>query len=261
MYDLAKLNSATKYPSIPTLHEIGDRGNLAETRIEFVGEVVLTEKVDGTSSRIVLMPDGDWLIGSREELLTARGDRVPNQALGIVAALAELAHRLKGEPTDRITVFYLETFGARIGANGKQYSGTGAVGHRMFDLAYIPTHVLDWDREKIAGWRDRGGQPFAAEPVLRRAAEAEGIELTPRLGTIPASDLPTTVEETHDWLAATIPHTLAALDEQGRGQAEGIVLRTPSRSVTAKARFEDYRRTLKNRADATASHTKKAAQR
>ena len=32
------------------------------------------------------------------------------------------------------------------------------------------------------------------------------------------------------------------------GAAEGIVLRTPDRSVIAKARFQDYERTLKRRA-------------
>jgi hypothetical protein len=95
----------------------------------------------------------------------------------------------------------------------------------MFDLAYIPTHVLDWTREEIAAWRDNGGQPFAAEPVLQRAAKAEGIELTPRLATFPAGTLPASVALTHAWLGETVPRTLVGLDEGAGGRAEGIVLR------------------------------------
>jgi hypothetical protein len=257
--DLDTLNSATKYPSIPTYHALGDRGSLTEEVTQFHGDVLASEKVDGTSSRVVRMPDGDWYIGSREELLTARGDRVPNRALGIVAALNDLAQRLKGEPTDRITVFYLETYGARIGSNAKQYTDGTSVGFRMFDLAYIPTRVLDWSREEIASWRDGGGQPFATEAVLQRAAEAEGIELTPRLATFPAGTLPASIESTHTWLAETLPRTLVGLDAGAGGRPEGIVLRTTDRSVIAKARFQDYERTLKVRADAERAAAKAKA--
>jgi hypothetical protein len=36
-----------------------------------------------------------------------------------------------------------------------------------------------------------------------------------------------------------------SIDDGGGGWAEGIVLRTPDRSVIAKARFQDYNRTLR----------------
>ena len=45
---LAKLDSATKYPSIPTFHELGDRGILQESGNPFAGyqgPIVATEKV------------------------------------------------------------------------------------------------------------------------------------------------------------------------------------------------------------------------
>lgn len=249
MNDLAALNSATKYPSIPTYHALGERGVLTETATAFTGEVILTEKVDGTSSRVVFTPDGDWFIGSREELLTARGDRIANPALGIVEALRPLAERLVGNPaaTNQFTVFFLETFGGKIGGQARQYTGAGEVGFRLFDLAYIPTAILDLPRAVIAEWRDGAGQAFCTEPTLRRAAAAEGVELTPRLATIPADALPATVEDTHTWLTETLPATLVALDEGAGGRAEGIVLRTADRSVIAKARFEDYARTLRHR--------------
>lgn len=247
MIDLRALNSATKYPSIPTYHALGDRGSLTEEATAFHGDVILTEKIDGTNSRIIVMPDGDWFIGSREELLTARGDRVPNPALGIVEALHGVAPRLTADADESILVAYLETYGARIGGQAKQYTATGAVSWRMFDLAFIPFGVLSWEREKIAAWRDGGGQRFAREATMQEAAANWGIELTPRLGVVPAELLPATVEDTHAWLVEAAASTRVALDEGALGRAEGIVLRTVDRSVIAKARFEDYTRTLKRR--------------
>ena len=252
MLNLTTLNSATKYPSIETYHALGERGALTEEVTRFHGEVILTEKVDGTNVRIIRMPDGDWFIGSREELLTARGDRVRNPALGIVDAVHSIAEqmkdiKIKDTDTDEIAVYYLETYGAKIGGQARQYTGTGRVGWRMFDIAFVPFEALGWDREQIAAWRDGGGQRFAEEPVLQRAAEAQGLELTPRLATLPAESLPATVDDAHAWLAETLPRTLVGLDARAGGRPEGIVLRTPDRSVIAKARNEDYARTVKRR--------------
>lgn len=246
-FDLEVLNSATKYPSIPTYHALGERGALVEQATAFTGEVLLTEKVDGTNSRICRLPGGDWFIGSREELLTARGDRVHNPALGIVAALRELADGLKVEDTGQIAVFYLETYGGRIGGQARQYSGQGLVGYRMFDLAFVSPEVLGWDRARISAWRENGGQSFADETTLASAASLAGIELTPRLASLEADTLPTTLEQTHTWLRETLPATLVGLDAAALGRAEGIVLRTTDRAVIAKARFQDYERTLKRK--------------
>jgi hypothetical protein len=246
--DLAALNSATKYPSIPTYHELDPKnGGLLETSTAFEGDVVLTEKVDGTNSRIVLLPDGDWFIGSREELLYARSDRVGNPALGIVNALKPLADRLQGTGTDHIQVFFLEVYGHKVGGAAKQYTVQGNVGYRLFDVACVLPDVLDWSREQISFWRENGGQRFCTEAALQRAADAESIDLTPRLGTVPADELPATVEGMHGWLLSALPGTHVALEEGAGGRAEGIVLRTTDRSVIAKARFQDYERTLKRR--------------
>jgi hypothetical protein len=247
MLDLNALNSATKYPSIPTYHALGERGSLLEEPVVFDGDVVLTEKIDGTNSRIILMPGGDWFLGSREELLTARGDRVHNPALGIVDALRDLADRIKVEDENLITVFYLETYGGRIGGQARQYTGDGTVGFRMFDLASIPMEVVGWDRARISAWRDAGGQSFANEDALQRAAEAGKIDLAPRLARIPARDIPVTLADTRAWLSETLPGSLVGLDAGALGRPEGIVLRTTDRAVIAKARFQDYERTHKRK--------------
>ena len=252
--NLQALNSATKYPSIPTYHALGDRGALTEDVTVFTGEVILAEKINGGNSRVILMPDGDWFIGSRDELLTARGDRIPNPALGITEVLSDIAENLQGGDTDQVAVFYLETYGVSTRISGaKQYTGNGLSGARMFDIAFIPVEVLGWEPVKIAAWRDHGGQKFATGKTLQRAAEAEGIPLVPQLGTCPAGDLPVSVEDTYTWLAGVLPRTLAALDENAGGKPEGIVLRAADRSVIAKARFEDYARTLRRRAETAAA--------
>ena len=90
--DLRKLNSATKYPSIPTYHSLGERGRLLDQCIDLAEQdLVATEKVDGTNSRIIILPDGMYLIGSREELLHAKGDLIHNPAQGIVTPKTGLA--------------------------------------------------------------------------------------------------------------------------------------------------------------------------
>src|SRR5690606_30690857 len=184
-------------------------------------------------------------------------------ALNIVEALKPLAERLN--PRDehgQIVVFFLEVYGRKIGGAAKQHTGNGNLGYRLFDIACLLPDVLDWPREhvttcrdnrarreQISTWRDNGGQRFCTEAALQRAAEAEAIELTPRLETVPGDALPTDIEEMAAFLAGRLPVTRVALDEGAGHQPEGIVLRTADRSVIAKARFQDYTRTLKRRAN------------
>ncbi len=120
--DFDKLNSATKYPHIPTYHKLGERGILQEEPIAFEGDVVLTEKVDGTNARIILMPDGDWCIGSREDLFTARGDRVYNTELRVVETLSPVAEKLGASNLSDIMVFFLEVYGKGTSAKSASSS-------------------------------------------------------------------------------------------------------------------------------------------
>jgi hypothetical protein len=251
MTDFDVLNSATKYPSIPTYHALdAATGALLEEPARFTGTVYLTEKVNGTSGRVVVLPSGDFLIGSREELTYARGDRIENPELGIVPALKDLAANLAWyDPPAGALVYYLEVYGHRIGGGWKQYTTGAATGFRLFDMARIPAEVLSWAQpQAVSSWREHGGQEWASETDLRRAAEHQGIPLVPRLGSVDAAGLPVTVEETPAWLTRYLPRTQVALDDSGLGDAEGIVLRNEDRTVIAKARFANYARTLQLRA-------------
>jgi hypothetical protein len=93
---LDHVNSATKYPSIATYHVLKGRGNLTESRsCTFGNACLVTEKVDGANARIVFFASsGDYLIGSREELLHAKGDRIANPSMRVVEATRPIADRM-----------------------------------------------------------------------------------------------------------------------------------------------------------------------
>lgn len=253
--DLGTLNSLTKYPSIPTYHHMDNRGGLTDETVSLgLRNVIGTEKIDGTNARIILPPDGMFqrdntiIVGSREELLSSVDDLILNPALGIVDTLGPVYGLVNGlRSADDIRVLYLEVFGGKIGKGGKNYS-TKQTGYRLFDVATIPSGTFGWDRPKIAEWREGNGQSFADEHTLGTISEAFGIPLVPRLFDVPADQIPTSIEDTAEWLTGWLPGTFAALDDSAQDKAEGIVLRMDNRAVIAKARFEDYERTVRRRA-------------
>ncbi|MDF5756561.1 RNA ligase family protein [Spongiactinospora sp. TRM90649] len=247
--NLHAINSLTKYPSIPTHHRMDPqgKGGLLEEPTIFTGPVIGTEKVDGTNGRIIVLPSGTWLIGSREDLLTASGDIVHNTALGVVDALrpvAESAATMVAGGFSEILVLYLEVYGSRRLPAWKQY-GCGEAAYRLFDVASVPAGMLSWEVERIASWRQNGGQEFAAEPVLGDLAARCDLALTPRLFEIDGGDLPSDIEGMRAFMEAYRGTRVATSGEPGLN--EGIVLRAPDRSVISKARFQDYDRTLQRR--------------
>lgn len=248
--DLARLNSLTKYPSIPTYHALDPaNGGLLDDTVPFAGAVIGTEKVDGTNSRVISLPDGEYLLGSREELLYARGDLIGNPAQGIVAALRAFADALAPVTDDVIRVHYLEVYGGKVTAASKQYTGERSVGFRLFDMAVIGDYaeLMALPPDRLSAWRESGGQRYLSEKDLTARAEADALTLTPRLFTIDAAELPVELDKTRAFLAERLPRTRSALDDGAAGSAEGIVLRTADRGTIAKARFQDYDRTLRRK--------------
>ena len=254
---LRKINSLTKYPSIPTYHKLGEKGMLLEEHnVEFdpvfvgAGSVIATEKVDGTNARIITLPNSRWLIGSREELLHAEGDLIHNPMLGIVDALRDVAARFvstqyTGVMGNAIITAYLEVYGGNICKASKQYTSDRSYSCRMFDVSVVKLDSQTFERtlEQIAGWRERGGQTFLDESQLQAMADDAGIQLTPRIDLgLGANRIPARIAETNNWLAEVLPQTRVALDDKAGGRPEGIVLRTRNRKSIAKLRFEDYTR-------------------
>ena len=262
--DLAFLNSLTKYPSIPTWHVIGDKGRLTPateyTAAKAQGPWHLTEKLDGTNARIILVGMGgkvDAFLGSREHILWALGDRCGDPAMGIVAAL-------RGEPVERarewllnwgavdgtVITIYGEVFGGKVGAGAKGYTSGDNVGFRVFDMRQVlPSEVprlRQLEPGQLAMWRERSPDGWFDLEEFQREVAIAGLETVPHLAT--DTELPVLLEDAHDLLRSTlVGGTYALLDGGGTGKAEGIVARTADRSKIVKLRFEDYERTLRKK--------------
>lgn len=237
---LGKLNSATKYPSIPTYHKLGKRGQSTdELQVVFEPDeqLVVEEKIDGTNTRIIVLAEDviDWkrhcFIGSRQELLHHLDDMVYNTSQGIVEAVFPHALEIwkEAHPWEAAFVLYGEVYGGRIGKAAKQYTSSGDVGFRCFDLRSIPRAVLELPRDQIAAWREADGAWLPDR----------WVEEVPLVAHLAGRDLPVRAGETGEWLADVIPQTRAALDG-GKGRAEGVILRNLNRSKIAKVRFQNY---------------------
>lgn len=252
--DLDNLNSATKYPSILTFHALDSKtGMLLEDEpTVFTGTVIGTEKVDGTNGRIIMPPDGHWIIGTREELIYSKGDLIRNPELSIVETLAPIAETLV--PTENIRTYFFEVYGGPVGGNGRQYStDKKATGARLFDIAEMTedvyTDVLSRPRNHISLWRQNGGQKFEDFIGLKLTAGLAGLELVPHIFGMDAADVPTSIQGARDFLAEWLPKSRVCLDNKAPGKAEGLILRSADRSIIAKARFQDYDRTLRKRTE------------
>jgi len=251
--ELARLNSMTKYPSILTYHSIGERGRLdkhIQVPFDDDDDVIITEKIDGTNARLIRTPDDDYFIGSREELLHAKGDRIWIPTGGIVEALNIVSHVASQIAVTNLHIVFGEVFGGKTTAGAKNYTGQRKVGFRVFDIAVIEWVLADemvsgWPREKIASWRDNGGQIYLDEKQLSVEVDQLYTELTPRLTTVKGKNLPKDHKDVLEWLHQVSPKTQVRLDDGAKAKSEGVVIRTPCRGKIAKIRYEDYERTLR----------------
>lgn len=252
--EFRKVNSMTKYPAIETFHKIDStNGQLQEElNVIFKGKVYFTEKIDGTNGRIIVFPDGDWIIGSREELLCAKGDRIWNSALGIVNSLHYIADTLaQMHRHDVPTVYYGEVYGH--GINGKaahNYTKNSTkTAFRLFDAVELDEFddLIPQSREQIAGWRDRGGQRFLNYSALTMFAHDRALPQVPDVRSMNVHWLPSGVQEVYELLKESISDSLVCLDLHVQGRAEGLIARSHDRKQIAKIRFEDYERTMRKR--------------
>jgi hypothetical protein len=271
----AQLNSLTKYPSILTLHALGERGRLTSvlTTPAIMGQPLLaTEKIDGTSARLLVFADGSWVVGSREHLLAVSGDLLFDPAVGIVEGLRRQLFPAFATPTGLLptlayapaaatpaplTVIYGEFYGGKVTAQSKHYALPEQVGFRVFDVAVfaeadVLAQQLKAEARELATWREsetsiglRYGQPFLPAAALTAYLTQVGLPAVPALPTVTLTEATVTLEQQLAWLHQQLPHTQAQLPGLATpGRAEGAILRTADRSSIVKIRFEDYERTL-----------------
>jgi len=257
--DLDRLNSLTKYPSIPTYHPMGEKGRLTEECLldPAVDWWSLTEKLDGTNVRIIFTPDGRVLLGSRENLLWSLNDLLYDPALRIVPALRDDARRwndirlAQSDPRYGCFVLYGELFGGKIGAACKNYTGSGRVAFSAFDVQFIHPEQVEWlrtkERDELASWREGNNQDWVTVRELDEVCGLLAVERVPHLRQAAAGEVPTGLAETQVFLQGCIQKSQALLDEGAQGRPEGVILRSSDRKRIYKLRFEDYERTLKPR--------------
>ncbi|MFC4334047.1 RNA ligase family protein [Salininema proteolyticum] len=260
---MGRVNSATKYPSIPYYHEMDDRGRYTDVvatplRTD-LSRLVCTEKVDGTNARIIIHPGGDWQIGSRTELLAAKGDRLYNPHEGIAGHLIDQAETVVEAVRDsvgsvhaahKVTVVYLEVYGLGIGAGWRNYTGDKhAGGARIFDIASFEQDILLKNREEIAELRGDTGRHLHWATVDRLATLTEALPFD----MVPEIELPSLPpagwRETEEWLQELVPSTHVALDGGAKGRPEGVVIRHRDRSTITKLRLKEYAATRRRLAD------------
>jgi len=241
-YGLSKLNTATKYPSILTYHAMGDRGSLqrdVNAGVDFGGvSVIVTEKVDGTNARIIFDESGDFILGSREELIYAKNDRVWPEKQPILRELLneKLPCTVSALPNTGITVLFGEVYGEKINSGY-----TKSRGFLIFDAMRLDTKVLALPNSELAFRRENGGQAFLPFDELDGFAA-----MAPKVPTLHAESAsveppPLALEDAYEYMRKWMP--TSRIPETAR--PEGIVVRTPDRSIIRKLRYQDYERTFK----------------
>ncbi|MFL5728100.1 MAG: RNA ligase family protein [Cytophagaceae bacterium] len=241
-----KINTLTKYPSILTLHQLGERGRLKnELTTPIENEIMYaTEKIDGTNARIICY-GGQYLVGARELILHHSDDLYFDNAQGIVDGLKTL--NIQVPETDIFTVIYGEFYGGKTSANSKWY-GQDKNGFRVFDIAeYKDLSMLNLPLQEISTWREREtstgityGQNFLNRSDLK--SRFPQFEYVPSVEFELGDMSHRTILEN---LRKFIPVTNVALSDNASKKSEGVVLRNENRSKIVKLRFEDYERALK----------------
>lgn len=248
-----KLNTITKYPSIFTYHELGKKGTVIEELTSQYyecsddEELEGTEKVDGTNTRIVICGQ-DYLIGTREEFIYAKGDRIQNDKQNILLNCIPIAERIVAENDfykDELFVIYGENYGKSIGDGYKNYA-LKELGFRVFDMWSMKIDdikdLLKEDLNKLATWREHCNQPYFTIEKLKGYCRALKLEKTPVLFTVKKKELPTSIEDMYKFLGQ-FKETRVGLDATGK--SEGFVIRSSDRKYIKKIRFAEYEKTLK----------------
>jgi len=192
VYFMDRLESITRFPSIPTFNKFVQKGGILGDEVNDIvaqyedAEFTLTEKLDGTNVRIIITntgPDGapEWFIGVRREFIMMQGSPlfkdtntvaswflsrhggVPVNVEGVIRdehydALYHKFFHIDPTVPDRVNVvvLYGEMYGGNIQKGKKHYGGENPH-FRLFASQVIENaqKALWGQPEMIAGYRER----------------------------------------------------------------------------------------------------------
>lgn len=258
-----KYNSLTKYPSILTYH-VMDAGKL-QNMLNYPEQdrdltINISEKIDGTNTRILIY-NNDYVIGSREDWIYAKGDRAITSSLqSIINFMANIAEGLIQDrqyklDNDTLYCIYGELYGSKIQKASSRYTTTkDTYGYRIFDMWKMNEAGLQQldstinDANNASLWRENNSQPWFSDLDLSSFIKTGNSILVsvPQYGKAKLSDIPADIQSTYEYLLQ-YQRTQAELDNslKKNTDAEGIIIRTKDRGYITKLRFEDYKKTLK----------------
>ncbi|MCR0375596.1 RNA ligase family protein [[Clostridium] innocuum] len=255
-----KGNSLTKYPSIMTYHKMGkgileEKINMPEQDRDQI--VYISEKIDGINMRILIL-NGDYVIGSREEFIYAKGDRIVStnikDYIGYMVSIAEDMIHSNAIKRDVLYCIYGELYGSKIQSAWKRYtSSKGTYGYRIFDVWDMP--VLDFammydsiaSSEAASNWRESNRQPwYEFFSLLTFATSVISLSPVPYIKHDFLKNIPEDKEGAFLYLL-NFQKTIINLDGSKKNctDAEGIVIRTENREYISKLRFADYAKTFR----------------
>lgn len=269
-----KVNSITKYPSIPTLFKLGPKGDtyLPELLVSFEDYefIYQTEKIDGCNIRIVFLPEnGGIVVGMRDELLVLNGDTILSQSYEgsfverYRQEIDELVTKLileRPKMSGNVETIYLEMYGGVIGNGRKNYTrNIDCVGFRIFDIASVDGGVFKQlmmlTTAKISEWRKYQGPCWKTVSELRSTLTSyKSVQTVPEINGRfwrMWKDKCFTRNEgfillsCYDQLKDELRFTKTKLDSSGLAAPEGVVLRNEDRSKIAKIRFETLEKTFR----------------
>lgn len=241
-------NSLTKYPSIPTYNKM-EKGMLSTIveNYEAMRELYITEKIDGTNTRIIICGN-DYVIGSREEWIYAKGDRViavsNKKHIEYLIPIADKITSRLSAINDTVLFIYGELYGYKIQKWQNYTNMENDYGFRVFDMFSLPidelNNMLDtMTPDQASSWRDNNNQSWFTVDKLKEVSSVLGLLTVPYIKKDFMKEIGISAASANYFLKA-FQETKAQIHNTENNKAEGIVVRTADRKYISKLRFEDY---------------------
>ena len=248
-------NSLSKYPSIPTYNKMekGTLNTIVENYDE-MRELYITEKIDGTNTRIIVCGN-DYVIGSREEWIYAKGDRVlPIANRKHIEYLIPVADKITSRlssTSDTVLFIYGELYGYKIQKWQNYTNEENDYGYRVFDMFSLSVDNLNsmldtMSPDQASVWRDNNNQPWYSVDKLKEVSSALGLLTVPYIKRDFMKEISNDINTVNQFLYRFV-NTRAELHTNDNKKAEGIVVRTFDRSYISKLRFEDYNKYMRKK--------------